>query len=189
MLKNKLAVLGFVSIALFFSCSESNENDKVESRSAQEIADERIDSLQKVLGVMYQGGSLETKTVLFLIQAYENYYQDFPKDVKSGSYMSKAGELYENVLKDKPKALKRYLTAYNEYQNYEHRPMALFRAANIYQDLGDTSKAISHFGLFIINHPKHDFADDAQNMIKITRMGMDEFIKQSMVNSEVEKVQ
>ena len=189
MLRNKLIALSALLTIFFFSCTENKKNDKMESLSAQEVADARIDSLQKVLGVMYQGGSLETKTVLYLIQGYENYYQDFPDDSKCGMYMSKAGELYENVLKDKPKALKRYLTAYNEYQNYTHRPMALFRAANLYQDLGDTSKAISHFGLFIINHPEHDFADDAQNMIKITRMGMEKFIKQSMENSEKENIQ
>ena len=60
--------------------------------------------------------------------------------------------------------------------------MALFRSANLYADIGDTTRAIETFNLFIQKFPKHDFTDDAENMIKITRMGMDEFIKQAQEN-------
>ncbi len=156
-----------------------------EADSTKLAMEAKIDSLnKKMMDVFRTTGKPDMKTSMYAVQAYEYYAHDYEKDPKAGMYLMKAGEIYENILNDKIRANRRYQSAYLHEEDFKNKPMALFRSANLYVELDDTARAIQLFETFTEKYPEHEFADDAENMIKITRMGMEEFLKQAQQSPE-----
>ncbi len=182
--KNSTLLIALIS-TLLFACNSSNQttdqDDPVEEANQdKQLMLTKIDSLNKAMLEIYNSsGTPDIKTAMYAVQNYEYFAHDYPEDPLAGQYLMKAGEIYENVIHDRERAIRRYQSAFLHESEFETKPMALFRSANLYSELGDTSKAIKSFEMFIEKYPKHDFADDAEQMIKITRIGMDEFIKQA----------
>ena len=179
---NSKSLIGAACMLLMgISCTQ-NVTESQKPLTDKELRILKIDSLNSIINTLAKKGELDIKTTMYTVEAYEDFNHYYPEDEKSGLFLMKAGELYENVLNDKQRAIRRYQSAYLHKTEFEAKPMALFRSANLYADIGDTTRAIETFNLFIQKFPTHDFADDAQNMIKITRMGMEEFIKQAQQN-------
>lgn len=160
------------SAMILFSCGGSG------NKKSLAIYQSKIDSLEKVR-VNYLTATKFPPTDLIkeLIQVYEFRVADYPKDEKSAAYLFNAAQRYEMDLLDYKNAISRYQQVYDEYEEYENRPMALFHIGNAYHSLNDTTNAVAIFKKFQVEFPHHDFADDAQGMINYIRIGEDEFLR------------
>ena len=139
-----IALLG----TLMFACNSSNQTGEqddpvVEENSDKALLEAKIDSLNEAMMAMYNStGIPDVKTAMYAVQNYEYFAHDYPNDSKSGEYLMKAGEIYEKVIKDRERAIRRYQSAFLHETEFEKKPMALFRSANLYAEQGDTTKAI-----------------------------------------------
>ena len=84
--------------------------------------------------------------------------------------MFKSAQIFDGMLNDKQKAAQIYQRIYDNYENYDNRPMMLFYRGNSLHDMGDTTAAINVLQTFIAKYPEHEFSDDAKNLIRFIRM-------------------
>ena len=177
-MKNIL-LIGWVAFILA-SCSNTTSDGL-----SKEQYQAKIDSLENTRNEFFKSSTIPPKEmVLKSIEAYELYADDYPTDDKSGGFLFEAAKRYEIDLQDFNNAIRLYKKIYDEYESHEHHTMALFHIGNAYHSLNDTTNAIKHFNLFIEKYPNHDFADDAQGMINLSRIGEEEFFKQIMEKSK-----
>ena len=181
----KNILICFAIVAFVASCSNSSSTNK----KSQESYISMIDSLEGVKKVFFDKNELPPKElILKTAQAYRFFVADYPNDEKAGQYLFEAAKQYEIGLQDYNNALRVYQQVYEEYESFEHHPMALFHIANVYHSMNDTENAIAKFKEFKDKYPNHDFADDAEGMINIIEMGgEEEFLKRIMEQTKEKK--
>jgi len=167
----KNLILLVLSISFMWSCY----NKEKQPLSKKQQARHRVDSLENLFAQSLQNSEkLDIKLAMYTIQAYEYYAADYPQDANSPLYLSKAAQNYHNILLDYKKAIKIYEHIYNHYPQYNNRSMMLFLQGSAYHELQDTTNAINKLKLFIKSYPGHDFADDAEGLIRFMRLSEEE---------------
>jgi len=164
-------ILLIFTISFFSSCDTSEKHPLSKKQQVQH----RVDSLENLFAQSLQKSKkLDIKLAMYTIQAYEYYAADYPEDPESAQYLFKAAYNYQNILGNYRKAVMLYEKVYNDYPEYENRPMMLFHLGNAYSELQDTTNAIGKLKLFIKSYPGHDFADDAEGLIRFMRLSEEE---------------
>ncbi len=165
-------------ILFFAACNKGADKANLTPRMA---AVQRIDSLENRIRVSIQKQeNPDVSLAMNAIKRYTYFAADFPKDTLSPTYLFRAGQIYEGVLRDFSSAAKLYSKVYKEYPEYKKRPMMLFHEGNAYIEMQDTARAALTLNQFRREYPEHAFADDAQGLLKIMRMDekqMDAFFK------------
>ncbi|MBK0403296.1 hypothetical protein I5M27_09885 [Adhaeribacter sp. BT258] len=168
----------FLPILFLAACNKGTEKAKLTPR---ETAVQRIDSLENQIKASIQKEENPDITLsMHAIKNYQFFANDFPKDTLSPIYLFKAGQLYEGVLRDFPKAAEMYAQAYEDYPEFKNRPMMLFHEGNAYAEAQDTARASLKLKEFIRTYQDHPFNDDAQGLLKLMHMNeaqMAEFLK------------
>lgn len=177
----KNLILLVLSISFMWSCYNKEKHPLSKKQQAQH----RVDSLENLFTQsLEKSKKLDIKLAMYTIQAYEYYAADYPEDPESAQYLFKAAYNYQNILGNHRKAIRLYEKGYNDYPGYENRPMMLFHLGNAYSELQDTTNAIGKLKLFIKSYPGHDFADDAEGLIRFMRLNeeeLDEFFGKKKV--------
>ena len=173
--------LFFYFLPILFLAGACNKGTEKTKLSPREAAVQRIDSLENQIKASIQKEENPDVTLsMHAIKNYQFFANDFPKDTLSPIYLFKAGQLYEGVLRDFPKAAEMYKQAYENYPEFKNRPMMLFHDGNAYAEAQDTARASLKLKEFIRTYKDHPFADDAQGLLKLMHMNeaqMAEFLK------------
>lgn len=166
-------------ILFLAACNKGQEKAKL---SPRQTALHRIDSLEtKIRGSIQKQENPDVSLALHAIKSYQYFAADFPADTLSPTFLFRAAQIYEGVLRDFQNAAELYGKVYETYPNFRNRPMMLFHQGNAYAELKDTARAALKLNEFISKYPRHEFNDDAQGVLKLMRMNdaqMEEFFKE-----------
>ena len=158
----------FLPILFLAACNKGQEKAKL---SPRETAVQRIDSLENKIKLSIQKQENPDVTLaMHAIKSYQYFAADFPNDTLSPTYLFKAGQIYEGVLRDFQNAAELYGKVYETYPKFRNRPMMLFHQGNAYAELKDTARASLKLKEFIRTYHDHPFADDAQGVLKLMHM-------------------
>lgn len=151
---------------------QSATHDQAQQLSPKQQQKALIDSLKVVMKEQFKEvpGSSNLLVLENLAGAYLEYCQNHPTDSLAAVYYFEAAQLYAAFLRKHRKAIGLFNHVYEQYPDFDQRPMALFMSANTSHDMGDTTTALQNFNKFIEAHPKHPFAKDARQMIRFIRM-------------------
>jgi len=170
----------FLPLLFLAACNKGQEKAKL---SPRQTALHRIDSLEtKIRASMQKQENPDVTLALHAIKNYQYFAADFPADTLSPTYLFRAAQIYEGVLRDYQKAAELYGKVYEKYPNFRNRPMMLFHQGNAYIELQDTARASLKLNEFIRLYHNHPFADDAQGLLKLMHMTdaqMDAFFNQA----------
>lgn len=163
---------------ILFACSEKNTEDTKSELSIRDKSVQKIDSIENVIRQKIDSAKNPgLQLALGVIKEYEIFAYKYPDDKKTPVYMFKSAQIFDGMLNDKQKAAEIYQRIYDKYEEYENRPMMLFYRGNSLHDMGDTTAAINVLQTFIAKYPKHEFADDAKNLIQFIRMDEEDLEK------------
>ena len=155
-------------ILFLAACNKGQEKAKL---SPRETAVQRIDSLENKIKISIQKQENPDVTLaMHAIKNYQYFAADFPNDTLSPTYLFRAAQIYEGVLRDFQNAAELYGKVYKTYPKFKNRPMMLFHEGNAYAELQDTARASLKLKEFIRVYPDHAFADDAQGVLKLMHM-------------------
>lgn len=173
----KYLIITITTLTLLASCSNSESTNN--GKKSKENYTTLIDSLEGVRKGFFDNNQMPTrKLVLESVQAFEFFVADYPKDEKAAEYLFESAKRYEIDLQDYKNAIRLYQEVYDNYPDYGNHAMALFHIGNVYHSMNSTEQAKTIFNEFKTKYPDHDFADDAEGMIKIIDMGgEEEFLK------------
>lgn len=106
-----------------------------------------------------------------LVNAYEQFYTNFPDDPKTPEYLFSSGELFRS-LKKYQKEIDAYQTIIDKHPNYEKTPQSLFLLGFCYENnLGNMKKAENSYKDFLSKYPKHEMAKAAE--FSLNNLGRD----------------
>lgn len=147
-------------------------NQNTQERSQKEKQKKHIQQLEDSLDSAFNNPSDHSLTLYKqAVKAWEAYANKYPEDSISPRYLYKAAKGYENIKGNHQKALRYYRKLYNQYKDFEERPMVLFHIANAYDAMDDSAKAVRHYKKFLNKYPEHEFADDTKGMLRLIKMG------------------
>jgi tetratricopeptide (TPR) repeat protein len=168
----------FLPILFLSACNKGQEKANLVPREA---AVQKIDSLEnKIKASIQKQENPDVTLAMHAIKNYQYFAADFPNDTLSPTYLFRAAQIYEGVLRDFQNAAKLYGKVYETYPEFKNRPMMLFHEGNAYAELQDTALASVKLKEFIRLYPKHNFADDAEGVLRIMHMNeaqMDAFFQ------------
>ncbi len=153
------------------------EDAKYYLKPAREKTTLKIKKLEDDIYSKEQKGKLDRRKATRLINSYESFAKQFPKDPKAPDHLYKAGEVARSI-NDFSKAMDVWKIVYEKYNSYEKAPQALFLQGFIHEnDFRDLDNAKKVYTEFLKKYPKHDLADDVQ--FSLTHLGKpaDEIIK------------
>lgn len=161
-----------IAVIVFFtiSCAGPNNEAAEELKTSIELMEEKLYNSQDI--------KLSKNDALELIDLYETYAIDFPKDSLAAIYLFRASDLSMNL--QRPEAT---IALFNEllvkYPDYEKTPSVLFLKAFVYEDqLGDLVNAKKYYEEFLEKYPENDFADDAEISLKNLGKTPEELIRE-----------
>ena len=158
----------FLPILFLTACNKGQEKAKL---SPRQTAIQRIDSLEnRIKGSIQKQENPDVTLARHAIKNYQYFAADFPNDTLSPTYLFRAAQIYEGVLRDFQNAAELYGKVYEKYPKFRNHPMMLFHQGNAYAELQDTARASLKLKEFMRLYPKHAFADDAQGVLKIMHM-------------------
>lgn len=165
-MKNILLLL--IGISVIFACTETkNKSDYLEN----------INKLENNMYTDTVSFEIDTKIAKNLINAYDSFATDFPKDSLAPDYLFKSAEI-SRALSNPDKSIENYNKVINDYKDYKRMPYCIFLKAFVYENqLNDIIKAKKYYTKFVDNYPDHDFADDAKVLIENLGKSPEELIK------------
>lgn len=173
-----LKVLSLLIIALSFSFCAGN-NDK-------EQRQKKIKELEKSTYTSKQ--AISQTTADSLVNLYDSYVKDFPKDSLCSEYLFKAADVCSNT-KQCQKALSYLDMIINSYPNSKFVEISYFQKGVVWQEsCKNKQEAAKAFNLFIQKYPKSQHVIDAKAMIQLDTMKDDmqlirEFEKKNKENN------
>lgn len=171
----------FYFLPLLFLAGACNKGTEKATLTPREAALQRIDSLEnKIKASIERQENPDVTLALHAIKNYQYYAADFPTDTLSATYLFRAAQIYEGVLRDYKNAAELYGRVYEKYPKFRNRPMMLFHQGNAYAEMQDTARASLKLKEFIRTYHEHPFADDAQGLLKLMHMNeaqMDAFFR------------
>lgn len=132
----------------------------------------RIDSLEAQIHVMVRQPTQkpDIKLTMYMIQAYQYFANDFPRDPLAPQSLDRAGQLYSGVLGDYERAVEYYEKAYTNYPDYKARPQLLLQEGVAYEAMQDTAGAASAYRRLLLTYPAHPLAEQAKGLLKLLHM-------------------
>lgn len=177
-----LLITPLLAAALLVGCSGDPATKKAEtaapvdtsltSRAAYKRLRHRIDSLEAKVSEMVRQPAQkpDIRLTMYMIQAYQYFANDFPRDPLAAQSLDRAGQLYGGVLNDHEKAIEYYEKAYTNYPDYKARPQLLIQEGVAYEGLKDTTGASAAYRRLIVGYPQHPLSEQAKGLLKLLRM-------------------
>jgi len=136
---------------------------------------EKINEMESV--AFSESGLINAEYVDELIQAYQEFANEFPEDSLAPDYLFKAGDVAMHTNRSN-KAILVYERIINEYSNYRKAPEALFLKGYVYENnLGRLDKAEEIYREFLEKYPDNEFADDAEVSLRYLGKTPEELIE------------
>jgi len=137
----------------------------------QEIIEREKTLREDTLGV-------DPQKAVALMEAYAVYVDRFPNRASSAERLFKAGELAMS-LNHAVQSIKYFERVYNDYEDYEKRPYALFLKAFVLENQAkEYEQAKLVYEDFLSQYPDHPMADDAAYSVKNMGKSPEELIKE-----------
>jgi tetratricopeptide (TPR) repeat protein len=172
-------------ILFLAACNKGADKAKLSPRDA---AFHHADSLEnEIRASVKRQENPNVALAMNAIKSYQYFAADFPKDSLSPIYLFRAAQLYEGVLSDHLKAAEIYGEAYDKYPDFPNRPLLMFHQGNAYMEAQDTAHAALYLNKFVITYTDHEFADDAQGLLRMMRMS-DQQLQEFLQKGEREGV-
>lgn len=132
-------------------------------------------------------GKIDSVKLNELLKAYEDFAEAHPGDTTAASFLFKAADFYR-YMHQPLKSIGVYEKIYNNFPNYDKRPIALFLQGFIFEtDLQNYSAALTKYHEFLKNYPDHFLAKDVklslQTLGKTPEELVEEFQKKNSVNN------
>lgn len=146
--------------------------------SCQSPRQETLEKINEMESVAFsESGLINAEYVDELIQAYQEFANDFPEDSLAPDYLFKAGDVAMHTNRSN-KAILLYERIINEYSNYRKAPEALFLKGYVFENnLGRLDKAEEIYREFLEKYPENEFADDAEVSLKYLGKTPEELIE------------
>lgn len=172
----------FYLLPVLFLATACNKGADKAKLSPRDAAFHKTDSLEnEIRASIKRQENPNIPLAMNAIKSYQYFAADFPQDSLAPIYLYRAAQLYEGVLEDHVKAAEIYGEVYEKYNEFRNRPLMMFHQGNAYMNAQDTTRAILYLNKFVITYTDHEFADDAQGLIRMMRMGdkgYQEFLKE-----------
>lgn len=132
----------------------------------------RIDSLEAKIREAVQSPTRapDVRLTMYMIQAYQYFAADFPKDPRAPESLDRAAQLWSGVLGDHQKAVEYYEKAYQQYPEYKNRPQLLLQEGVASEAAQDTTSAAIAYQRLLAEYPQHPLAAQARGLLKLLRM-------------------
>ncbi len=136
----------------------------------------RIDSLEALIRAAVQSPTKapEIRLTMQMIQAYQYFAADFPKDARAPESLDRAAQLWSGVLGDHQKAVEYYEKAYQQYPKYKNLPQLLLQQGVACEAAHDTASAAISYHRLLTAYPRHPLAEQARGLLKLMRMTANE---------------
>ena len=121
---------------------------------------------------------LQKQDAMALVNLYEKYANENPKDTMSAEYLFRAADISMNI--GRPgQTIRLFNRILTEYPDFEKAPATLFLMAFVYEDqLQDYDNAKKYYELFLSKYPDSEFADDAEISLKNLGKSPEELIRE-----------
>lgn len=186
-MKNSVILIFTILLSVLFTVSCSNNSAENSSNAADTTANvtnakpdkqklySQIMNLEKE--VFDTTKSINRGVAINLMLLYSRYAHDFPEDSLSPEFLYKAAEVARGT-GDGKNAVMYFKMLLDKYPNYPKRAISVFMLAFTYENLlNDTANARKYYTEFIKEYPKHEFADDAKQLLKYLGKSPDEIVK------------
>ncbi len=160
------------SFLFIFSCQTDNTGQSGDSASM-------LTKIDKLSNELYNN---DTKRINLpkaqeYIASCEKFATEFPTEAKAPELLFKAGETARSI-RQFPKAIEIYNRIYDNFQQHEKAPQALFlKAFTLDNDLKQKDAAKALYEEFLKKYPTNDFADDTEFLLKNLGVSDDDIIK------------
>lgn len=121
---------------------------------------------------------LDEKKANLLIENYQQFVDNYPKDSLSPEYLFKQADLYRG-LKQADKSIAVYDHIIKNYPTYSKTPYSLFLKGFTYEnEKNDIINAAKTYQQFLKEYPTHELADDVSFSLRNLGKSPEELIKQ-----------
>ncbi len=186
-MKRCINFLGIVAIIFLFSCSGENNTEKSGTQDTATVTTEKKSPYEKT-NLSAHIKELESKitdtaqinrgVAMDLMLSYAKYATLYPNDSASAEYLYKAGDIARSIGEGR-NAVNYYKRILNDYPNYKKRAITMFMLAFTYENImNDTANARRYYTEFVKDYPKHEFADDARQLLKFLGKNPETIVKQ-----------
>lgn len=153
-----------------FSCSGPQKADNADLKDAISTMEDQLYNNQDV--------QVSKEDAVNLIELYQEYATEYPKDSLAPVYLFRASDLSMNLQRPK-ETIVLFDELLENYPDYEKTPSVLFLKAFVYEDqLRDLHNAKKYYEAFLEKYPESDFADDAEMSLKNLGKTPEELIKE-----------
>lgn len=154
-MRNLLKIAFF--LPLFWACAGN-------SAASREAKLERIASME---AQMLKENSLDTVLAVEMIDAYQDYISDYPKDSLAPQFQQKTAEMYRAYPGKEAEAIEAYRVLFENYSYYEEGAKGLLALALFYEELQQKDLALATYKRFIERYPSHHLANQAQQLMEL----------------------
>lgn len=189
-----LQLFGLLFIAaLSFACGNQEEKSN-DSEAYVAIDKMNIESLEEEIvkrenALRADTSGVDPQKAAGLMEAYAVYAERFSNRANSAERLFKAAELAMS-LNHAVQSIKYFDKVYNEYEDYEKRPYALFLKAFVLENQAkEYDQARVVYQEFLELYPKHEMADDAEYSVRNMGKSPEELIREFERQDSIRKAQ
>ena len=129
--------------------------------------DNRLDSIAAMETQMLGKNELDTVLAEDMIEAYQSYIKDYPKDSLAPQFQQKTAEMYRAYPGKEAAAIEAYKVLFEKYGYYEEGAKGLLALALFYEELQQKDLALATYKRFIERYPSHPLAQQAQQLMDL----------------------
>lgn len=127
----------------------------------------QLDSIAAMEAQMLKKNSLDTVLALEMIDAYQSFIEEFPKDSLAPQFQQKTAEMYRAYPGKEAEAIEAYRVLFDKYSYYEEGAKGLLALALFYEELKQKDLALATYKRFIERYPSHHLANQAQQLMEL----------------------
>lgn len=172
-------------IGLLFSCDNNSGNqvgddfERTKNAAAQKepVTDPLLIEIMDLEEKARQESTPNKTSYLRLLRAYQQYYNQHPKDTVAGNYLFEAALIAQKLDKHQ-KAIELFLNFHDGFPNSSRCDKAAYNIAYIYDEkLNDKEKATLYYNKVIELYPNSIWANEARGALRLVNMSDEELIK------------
>lgn len=125
---------------------------------------EEVKAISEMESQMRSLESLDTALATKMIEAYQAFISEYPKDSLSPYYQKKTAEMYRAWPSKEQQTIEAYEKLMEEYTYHEEGIRAILSLALFYEEKGLKDQALAAYQHFIDHFPSHSLADQARQL-------------------------
>lgn len=173
----KTILIAFVPF-LFAACNNSNTETSAPKNSTKPVRDTLVHVIELLEQKLKTQQTIDYNLGAAMVNAYMDFFNNYPKDAAAADYLFKAAEVSMNV-KQSEKAIELFQKVNDVYPNFGKASFALFLQGFIYEtQLNDITKAKGKYSQVVEQYPDTKIAEDAKASIANLGKSNEELIKE-----------